>query len=79
METAHIQYLANHPVAIDRSSVIGRVALERKSIHVPDVLSDPEFKHLEWQKVGKQRTVLGVPLLRDDAIDRRHHSRTHAG
>ena len=68
MEAAHIQYLANHPVAIDRSSVIGRVALERKSIHVPDVLSDPEFKHLEWQKVGKQRTVLGVPLLREDAI-----------
>ena len=68
MEAAHIQYLANHPVAIDRSSVIGRVALERKSIHVPDVLSDPEFKHLEWQKVGKQRTVLGVPLLREDAM-----------
>ena len=68
MEAEHIQYLANHPVAIDRSSVIGRVALERKSIHVPDVLSDPEFKHLEWQKVGKQRTVLGVPLLREDAM-----------
>jgi hypothetical protein len=27
---------------------------------VPDVLADPEFDRFEWQKIGKQRTVLGV-------------------
>ena len=68
VETEHIKYLARNSVPIDRTSVTGRVALERATIHVPDVLADPEFKHLEWQKVGKQRTVLGVPLLREGAL-----------
>jgi signal transduction histidine kinase len=68
LDAEHIQYLARNPVKIDRSSVTGRVALERSTIHVPDVLSDPEFKHLEWQRVGKQRTVLGVPLLREGML-----------
>jgi GAF domain-containing protein/CheY-like chemotaxis protein len=68
LETAHIQYLARNPVTVDRSSVTGRVVLERKIVHVDDVLADPEFKHLEWQRVGKQRTVLGVPLLREDSL-----------
>jgi two-component system, NtrC family, sensor kinase len=68
VETEHIRYLARNPVAIDRSSVTGRVALLRDTIHVPDVLADPEFKQLDWQKVGKQRTVLGVPLLREGAL-----------
>ena len=68
VEAEHIQYLARNPVTIDRSSVTGRVALERSTIHVPDVLSDPEFKHLDWQKVGRQRTVLGVPLLREGTL-----------
>ena len=68
VEAEHIQYLARNPVTIDRSSVTGRVALERSTIHVPDVLSDPEFKQLDWQKVGRQRTVLGVPLLREGTL-----------
>ena len=68
VEADHIQYLARNPVTIDRSSVTGRVALERSTIHVPDVLADPEFKQLDWQKVGRQRTALGVPLLREGTL-----------
>src|SRR5262245_25769676 len=68
LEAEHIQYLARNPVTINRTSVTGRVALECSTLHVPDVLADPEFKQLEWQRVGKQRTVLGVPLLREGAL-----------
>jgi signal transduction histidine kinase/putative methionine-R-sulfoxide reductase with GAF domain len=68
LELAHIQYLARHPVSPNRDSVTGRVALEKRTIHVPDVLADPEFKRLDWQEVGKQRTVLGVPLLREGGL-----------
>jgi GAF domain-containing protein len=68
VELAHIQFLLRHPVPIDRASVTGRVALERQAVHVPDVLADPEFKRMDWQAVGKQRTVLGVPLLRDETL-----------
>ena len=35
---------------------------------MPDVLADPEFDRFEWQKIGKQRTVLGVPLLREGTL-----------
>ena len=51
-----------------RLGSLGRVALERRTIHVPDVLADPEFKRPDWQEVGKQRSVLGVPLVREGAL-----------
>ena len=34
-------------------------------MHIPDCLTDPEYKVLEYQKVGKYRTNLGIPLVRD--------------
>src|SRR5581483_618133 len=69
VEAEHIKYIASHPVtASDRSSVTSRVVLDRKTIHVPDVLADPEFQRFDWQQIGKQRTVLGVPLLREGAL-----------
>jgi GAF domain-containing protein len=63
----HLRFLAD-PIRVDRGAVIGRVALEKRTVHVPDVLADSEFDRLEWQKVGKQRTVLGVPLLREGTL-----------
>ncbi len=48
-----------------RETLIGRVALERAVVHIPDVLADPEYKALEIQQVGGYRTALGVPLLRE--------------
>ena len=68
MDTALIEYLAKNRVMIDGGSVTGRVARERRIIYVPDVLADPEFKYLEWQRIGKQRTVLGVPLPREGTL-----------
>src|SRR5262249_45684037 len=40
------------------------VLLQRKIVHVPDVLADPEYTY-GGQKIGGFRTVLGVPLLRE--------------
>src|SRR5215471_2965006 len=59
------EYIANHPPQIDRGTVSGRVLLERKIFHVPDVLADPEYTYREGQKIGGYRTMLGVPLLRE--------------
>jgi GAF domain-containing protein len=68
VQSDHVRFLLRNPAPIDRDSILGRVTLERRTIHVPDVLLDPEFKRLDWQQVGKQRTVLGVPLVREDAL-----------
>ena len=43
----------------------GRVALEGRVIHIPDVLADPEYPATDYQQVFGYRTNLGVPLLRD--------------
>jgi two-component system, NtrC family, sensor kinase len=59
------EYLGEHPRRADRGSVTGRTALEGKVVHVPDVMSDPEYTWSEAQQIGGYRTVLGVPLLRD--------------
>src|SRR5262245_44679162 len=53
-----------HPIAPGRGTTVGRTALEGKTIHIPDVLADPEYTFLEAQKLGQVRANLGVPLLR---------------
>jgi len=54
-----------HPIAPGRGTTIGRTALEGKTIHIPDVLADPEYTFLDAQKLGQYRANLGVPLLRE--------------
>jgi two-component system, NtrC family, sensor kinase len=36
----HIEYMRNHPLTPDRTSIAGRVVLEGRSIHIPDVQGD---------------------------------------
>ena len=50
-----------------RGTITGRVMLERRTIHIPDVLDDPEYEFTEGQKTGGYRTILGVPLIREGA------------
>jgi two-component system NtrC family sensor kinase len=59
------EFILAHPLDLDRGSVTGRAALDRRSVHVPDILADPEFTVIESQRRGGFRTVLGVPLLRE--------------
>jgi two-component system NtrC family sensor kinase len=59
------QYSLEHPARPERGSVTGRVALEGRPIHIPDVLADPEYQATERQQVMGYRTLLGVPLLRE--------------
>jgi GAF domain-containing protein len=60
-----IRYLKNNPISPSRNSTTGRAVVEGRTIHVHDVLTDPEWTRLDSQAVGKQRTLLSVPLLRE--------------
>ena len=64
-DEAFVKFASEHPIPPGRGSLIGRVALEGKTIHLPDCLADPEYTNVEYQAAGKYRTDLGVPLLRD--------------
>jgi GAF domain-containing protein len=61
----YAEFVANHPPGLDRGTVAGRVLLERKIVHLHDVLADPEYTYGAGQKIGGFRTLLGVPLLRE--------------
>jgi two-component system, NtrC family, sensor kinase len=59
------EYMNQNPLAPGRTTTTGRVALEGKVVHIPDVLADPEYVFPEGQQLGGFRSNLGVPLLRD--------------
>jgi PAS domain S-box-containing protein len=58
--------LANPPAG--GGTISGRVASERRTVHVPDVLDDPGYTYTETQKIAGHRTSLGIPLLREDTL-----------
>src|SRR5258708_32761678 len=59
-----IKYLKENPMVPDKGSAVGRVALERRPIHILDVQADPEYN---FSMKGNRdfRTIIGIPLLRD--------------
>jgi GAF domain-containing protein/CHASE3 domain sensor protein len=65
---AYAKYVEDHPIQPDRGSLAGRVALEGHTIHLPDCLADPEYTHLERQRLTGYRTMLGVPLVRNGVV-----------
>src|SRR5262245_1584612 len=59
-----VESVPGMPVAADRSSVTGKAVTECRTIHVPDVLADPEDTYAV--NVGvPARTILGVPHVRN--------------
>src|SRR5262249_27771242 len=62
------QFMVTHPFTPGRGTTPGRAALERRAVHIPDVLQDSEYTYTEGQKIVGFRTTLGIPLLREDAL-----------
>ena len=62
------EYIRTHPFKPGRGTTSGRVALERRTVHIEDVLSDPEYTYTEGQSTAGFRTMLGLPLLREDTL-----------
>jgi class 3 adenylate cyclase len=61
------EYERSHPHTRDRQTLVGRVALVRDAVHIPDVLADPEYSW-EGQRLGRYRSLVGVPILVDDEL-----------
>jgi GAF domain-containing protein len=61
------QFARHNPIPPGRNSVVGRTALEGRTVHIPDCMSDAEYNWFQSQEIAGFRTVLGVPLLHEGA------------
>jgi GAF domain-containing protein len=61
------EFFERNPIAPGRNSNAGRAAIERRTVHNHDVLSDPEYSY-GGVRVDPYRTVLAVPMFRADEL-----------
>jgi signal transduction histidine kinase len=60
-------FRSQNPIRPGRDSASGRAALERRTVLIPDVLTNPEYSY--GAKVfEKMRTILSVPILKGDDL-----------
>ena len=63
-----VAHIAAHPFAIDRQTLLGRVARDRRLQQIPDVLADAEYGRQDAQQLGRYRTLMSAPMLLDDEV-----------
>jgi GAF domain-containing protein len=61
------EFIEQNPIRPGRDSVTGRAVLERRTIHIPDVLADSEYTYGS-KDVEAIRTLLAVPILKGDDL-----------
>jgi PAS domain S-box-containing protein len=61
-------FIRGHLLPPGRGSIAGRAFLERRAVQIPDLIADPEFTVAETVTLGKMRTALGVPLMRQGEV-----------
>ena len=61
-------YIENTPIRPGRESALRRVGLEKRPVHIPDMLADPECIVPESYKEEGMRTNLAVPLFKDNEL-----------
>ena len=66
--TQFSQYEREHPIPVGSESGVGRVALQRRPVHIHDVLADPTYAWREGQRLAGYRTILGVPITIDGDV-----------
>ena len=49
----------------ERGSATGRALMDRRVVHIPDVLEDATYTLTSLQKIAGFRTLLAIPLLRE--------------
>ena len=63
---AYEEFVKSTAITPGRATVSGRALLGREAVHILDVTADPEYAMPETHALGQARTMLGVPLLREN-------------
>jgi signal transduction histidine kinase/CheY-like chemotaxis protein/putative methionine-R-sulfoxide reductase with GAF domain len=61
-------YVEGIPIVRGHGTIVGRVGLTRSTVHVRDVLADPDYELHQARKLGGFRTMLGVPMVVDGRV-----------
>src|SRR5262245_32451363 len=61
----HLELYKTKP---DRGSVFGRAIIEGRTVHIPDVVADPEFQRPNQPRATGIRAAVAVPLMREGTI-----------
>jgi len=64
-----VDFMHANPINPGRDTITGRVFMDGKPAHVPDVKGDIEYDFGEAPVLGNYRAVLAVPLMRDGAVE----------
>ena len=62
------RYAPAHPLRPSRDTLLGRVALDRSTQQIDDVLADPEYGRPDLQRLAGFRTLLSAPMLLGDEV-----------
>jgi len=57
--------LRDRPFVAGRGTIAGRIVLEGRALQIADITCDPEYTLTEATKIGKIRSLLGVPMMRE--------------
>ena len=60
-------FVSRNPIKPGRQTVSARAALERRTVHVPDVQADPEYAYI-LRDVEPIHTTLSVPIVKGDDL-----------
>jgi signal transduction histidine kinase/CheY-like chemotaxis protein len=64
----HRRYLEQHPIPQGPGTLVGRVALEKRTVQISDAAADPKYEWHRAQQLGGFRTLLGVPMLAEGRV-----------
>lgn len=62
------EFERENPTPITRGTIVGRVVLSGEAMQIEDVVADPEYTYREAQQIGGFRTLLGVPIQKEERI-----------
>jgi signal transduction histidine kinase len=66
---AFLEFMDAHPIRRGRETLTGRVFMDGKPVHAPDVEADPEYNFGNAPQIGDYRAVLAVPLMRSGSVE----------
>ncbi len=63
-----VAFHTKNPHKFTRKNIAGRAVLDGMTIHIPDILEDAEYDNPKSVELGKWRSLIAVPLIRDGEV-----------